>query len=164
MIRKCTKADFSQILEIINDSAKAYKGTIPEQLYREPFVSSDYLESEMASGVRFSCYMKSENILGVMGVQDFDDVTLIRHSYIRTNSRRKGIGGLLIQSILKDTGKPVLVGCLKTMTWAISFYEKHGFTILPEEERDSLRAKYWKLSKEHVVNSVVMGDARWINH
>lgn len=161
MIRACTNSDFEEVRSVINDSASAYKGTIPSQLFREPWMSIEYLRDEIAAGVAFYGFEEDGELAGVMGVQDVQDVSLIRHSYVRTSKRRHGIGAALLRFHLGAAQKSVLVGCLKAMTWAIAFYEKHGFVLVSDQERDLLRAKYWKLSAEHVKHSVVLADSRW---
>ncbi len=161
MIRYCTDFDFESIRSIINDAAIAYRNTIPTQLYREPWMTESYLKEEISRGVKFSGLEENGTLIGVMGVQDVLDVTLIRHSYVRTAQRRHGIGSALIESHIAHSDRPILVGCLKAMTWAITFYQKHGFTLVTEAERDMLRAKYWNLSAEHVKNSVVLADNKW---
>lgn len=161
MIRACNENDFETIYEIINDSAEAYRGVIPHELWREPFVPREYLASEMNAGVMFSGYEQDGELLAVMGAQKKEDVTLIRHAYVRTAFRGRGLGSALLKSYLSKTDSPVLVGCLKAMTWAIAFYEKHGFLAVADAVRNALRARYWTLSKAHVINSVVLVDAKW---
>ncbi|MEP0913092.1 GNAT family N-acetyltransferase [Leptolyngbya sp. GB1-A1] len=140
----------------------AYKDTIPPQLYREPWMSEQYFEEEISRGVQFLGFEENQSLVGVMGVQDVKDVTLIRHSYVRTSQRGKGIGGALLNHHIAHSSRPILVGCLKAMTWAISFYQKHGFTLVSDAQRDELRARYWNLSSEHVKNSVVLADRKWL--
>ena len=164
MIRKCTNSDIDQILGVINDSALAYKGIIPTELYREPFVSCEYLSSEIKDGVTFyGHYDSKNNLIGVMGCQDRGDVILIRHSYVLSSNRHKGVGSALIEHFIDRTDLPILVGCLKAMTWAISFYQKHGFQLLSDSDRDYLRAKYWKLPEAHVRQSVVLANSKWLS-
>ena len=158
VLRPCTAEDLETIREIINDAAMAYRGVVPAQIYREPWMTAEQLQQELAAGVKFVGFERQGQLQGVMGVQDIEDVTLIRHSYVRTTERGHGIGDRLIENHLAECQRPMLVGCLKAMTWAIRFYEEHGFRLVSEQERDKLRAKYWKLSAEHVVNSVVLTD------
>ncbi len=162
MIRECSNIDLEEIRVVINDAAIAYKNTIPSHLYREPWMTERHLRDESEGGVRFFGFEEEATLLGVMGVQDIKDVTLIRHSYVRTDRRRKGVGSALIQFHKSQISRPVLVGCLKAMTWAISFYQKHGFILVSDEERDYLRASYWNLSPEHVRNSVVLVDSGYL--
>jgi hypothetical protein len=44
-----------------------------------------------------------------MGLQDVEDVTLIRHAYLRTTYRRRGIGGRLLSDLRSNTSRPLLV-------------------------------------------------------
>jgi hypothetical protein len=92
MIVPGTKDDFIQIYEIINDAASAYKGIIPEDRWHEPYMSETELQGQIDDGVTFWCYVENDIIIGVMGFQDKGDVTLIRHAYVRTTARNKGIG------------------------------------------------------------------------
>ena len=65
-----------------------------------------------------------------MGIQDVQDVTLIRHAYVATRARRSGIGGKLLKHLLALTERPVLVGTWRAATWAVDFYARHGFRLL----------------------------------
>src|SRR5256886_11255524 len=123
MIRKATDDDFDTIFEIINDAAIAYKGIIPIDRWHEPYMTKEELKNQIEDGVRFSCYLDGNKIVGVMGIQDKNDVTLIRHAYVATKERKKGIGTLLLQELIKDSKKPILIGTWKAAHWAISSYE-----------------------------------------
>src|ERR1051326_1673681 len=107
MIRKGTAEDLEEIFTIINDAAIAYKGVIPPDRWHEPYMTREELQAEIEDGVRFSCYVDHDEIIGVMGIQDKADVELIRHAYVRTKQRKKGIGTLLLQELIKDAKKPI---------------------------------------------------------
>jgi N-acetylglutamate synthase-like GNAT family acetyltransferase len=162
MIRKCEEGDFGALYEIINDAAKAYKGVIPSDRWHEPYMGREELSREISRGVEFWGYEDEGKLLGVMGLQDVRDVTLIRHAYVRTGHRRRGIGGQLLQFLLAQTGKPVLIGTWVAAAWAVSFYEKHGFTRVSEREKNLLLKKYWTIPERQVETSVVLADTRWI--
>lgn len=161
MIEKSTANDFEDIYEIINDAALAYKGIIPADCWHEPYMSKDELRTQINQGVEFWCYKETEKIMGVMGVQDKGEVTLIRHAYVRTIYRNKGIGARLLAHLIKLTSKPVLIGTWSDAKWAIDFYKKYGFSLLPEEEKNKLLAKYWIISQRQVETSVVLANADW---
>jgi N-acetylglutamate synthase-like GNAT family acetyltransferase len=110
MIRKCTDEDFEEIFNIINDAAIAYKGVIPPDRWHEPYMTKEELKAQIEDGVRFSCYVDNNEIIGVMGIQDKTDIELIRHAYVRTKQRNKGIGTLLLRELIKDSTKPILIG------------------------------------------------------
>jgi len=95
MIRQCDYRNFETIFEIINDAARAYKGAIPPDCWKEPYMSKKELQREMDEGIVFWGYEEDGELLGVMGIQDIQDVTLIRHAYVRTIKRNQGIGGRL---------------------------------------------------------------------
>ena len=53
MIRICDKTDLNDIYQIITDSAKAYKGVIPDDRYHEPYMIVEELKKEINDGVVF---------------------------------------------------------------------------------------------------------------
>jgi GNAT superfamily N-acetyltransferase len=164
MIRQCGDADFETIYEIVNDAAAAYKGVIPADRWHEPYMPREELQHEIDAGVRFWGYEedagKAEGValVGVMGIQDVKDVTLIRHAYVRTAQRRKGIGGKLLSHLLTLTERPILIGTWAAATWAVRFYEKHGFRLVSEEEKNRLLKKYWSIPERQVETSVVLAE------
>ena len=161
MIRKSTDEDFEEIFNIINDAAMAYKGVIPPDQWHEPYMTREELKAQIEDGVDFSCYVDGDEIIGVMGIQDKGDVALIRHAYVRTKRRNSGIGTLLLQDMINGATKPILIGTWKAASWAISFYEKHGFSLVDEEEKDRLLKKYWAIPDRQVETSVVLVDERY---
>lgn len=161
MIRKSTDEDFEEIFNIINDAAMAYKGVIPPDRWHEPYMTREELKAQIEDGVSFSCYVQGDEIVGVMGTQDKGDVTLIRHAYVRTKQRNSGIGTLLLRELIKGSTEPVLIGTWKAASWAISFYEKHGFTLVGEEEKNRLLKKYWAIPDRQVETSVVLVDEKY---
>jgi N-acetylglutamate synthase-like GNAT family acetyltransferase len=161
MIRTATEKDFDEIYEIINDAAIAYKGIIPADRWHEPYMTKEELKQQIEDGVRFSCYLDEDQIIGVMGIQDRKDVTLIRHAYVATTQRKKGIGTILLQELIRGSKKPILIGTWKDAHWAISFYEKHGFNLVSEEEKDTLLRKYWDIPPRQVETSVVLADTKY---
>lgn len=161
MIRKGTDEDFEEIFTIINDAAIAYKGVIPPDQWHEPYMTKEELKAQIADGVRFSCYVDNNEIIGVMGIQDKADVELIRHAYIRTKQRNKGVGTLLLRELIRDSTKPILIGTWKAADWAIRFYEKNGFRLVEEEEKDRLLKQYWAIPARQVETSVVLVDEKY---
>ncbi|MBN1403888.1 MAG: GNAT family N-acetyltransferase [Opitutales bacterium] len=159
MIRPCTDTDIHEMFEIINDSSIAYKGQIPEDRWHEPYMPLEELRSEIAAGVRFSGFEEDGVLLGVMGVQDVKDVTLIRHAYVRTNARGKGIGGKLLSELLAGCSRRVLIGTWKAARWAIAFYEKHGFVEVDEETKNKLLHTYWTVPERQIETSTVLRNA-----
>jgi N-acetylglutamate synthase-like GNAT family acetyltransferase len=122
------------------------------------------LEQQINEGVIFSCFFDGGQIIGVMGIQDKGDVDLIRHAYVLTTQRKRGIGSLLIQHLLKDTKKPMLIGTWKAATWAIDFYKKQGFSLVSEDEKNVLLRTYWTIPDRQVETSVVMADKAYFRN
>jgi N-acetylglutamate synthase-like GNAT family acetyltransferase len=161
MIRQCSDNDFETLYAIINDSARAYKGVIPSDCWREPYMSWAYLRHEIDDGVIFWGHETDGEIVGVMGIQDVQDVTLIRHAYVNTAFRGRGIGGTLIAYLKTLTTRPTLVGTWTAAIWAIRFYEKHGFRLVSKEEKGRLLGKYWSIPGRQTETSVVLADQGW---
>ena len=162
MIRPCDDSDFEAIFSIINDAAEAYRGVIPGDCWHEPYMPRESLRREIESGVRFWGYEDNGELIGVMGMQDVQDVILIRHAYVRTASRNRGIGGELLSELRKLATRPVLVGTWAAARWAIRFYERRGFRLLPTEEKERLLKKYWSIPQRQVETSVVLADQAWL--
>lgn len=158
MIAKSKQSDFKDIYEIINDAASAYKGIIPADRWKEPYMTEDELQSQIADGVEFWCYQQDDAIIGVMGIQHKPDVTLIRHAYVKTIARNKGIGGKLLNHLSTLTEKPILIGTWADATWAISFYLKNGFRQVSFKEKEELLRKYWNIPLRQVETSVVLAS------
>jgi len=113
---------------------------------------------EIKEGVRFWGYEEDGQLLGVMGLQNVDDVVLIRHAYVRTEKRNSGIGGKLITHLKSLTNKPLLIGTWAAADWAIRFYEKHGFKVVSIDEKNNLLKKYWNITERQVETSVVLAE------
>lgn len=158
MIRPCTSANFPAILEIINDSAQAYRGIIPADCWHEPYMPETDLAQQIDSGVEFWGYAQGDALTGVMGIQNVRDVTLIRHAYVRTTSRNRGIGAALLTHLRRLTAKPILIGTWAAADWAIRFYERHGFALVNNEEKNILLRKYWSIPQRQIETSVVLAE------
>ena len=161
MIAQTKKEDFKHVYNIINDAASAYKGVIPTDMWHEPYMSESDLKNQIDDGVQFWCYLDKGNIVGVMGIQDKSDVTLIRHAYVRTSERNKGIGGELLRYLSELTTKPILIGTWADASWAINFYKKHGYQLVSFEEKEELLRKYWTISPRQIETSVVLASSNW---
>ena len=157
MITECTKKNISNILYVINDASLKYKGIIPNDCWHEPYMTKQKLISEFANGVRMFGYNKDNTLVGVMGIQELKDVTLIRHAYILTHYQGIGIGKSLLQHLFKiKKSSCLLVGTWRDATWAIQFYEKFGFLLHTKKQTAQLLKKYWNLPSKQIENSVVL--------
>ena len=161
MIRLCTEHYFDQIWTIINDGAQAYKGNIPADRWTEPYMSKEKLQHEIDAGIAFHGYEDSEELAAVMGIQQVQDVTLIRHAYVRTSRQKQGIGALLLSHLQMLSTEPILIGTWADASWAIRFYERYGFRTVDPPEKNRLLKKYWAVPERQIETSVVLADARW---
>jgi GNAT superfamily N-acetyltransferase len=157
-IRPIRDDEHAEVLALINEAAQVYHGVIPEDRWHDPYFSAEYLCAEIDAGVRFWGYAVDGVLLGVMGVQDVGDVTLIRHAYVSPAAQRGGIGGRLLRSLLAKSSNPVLIGTWADATWAIAFYEKHGFRVTSRGETTRLLKRYWDVPERQIETSVVLAQ------
>ena len=141
---------------LINESAQAYQGIIPVDRWHEPYMSMDEMNDEIAKGVRFYGYHFDDALVGVMGIQEVKDVTLIRHAYVLTSFRSKGIGRQMLEHLKLLTTRTILIGTWRAATWAIEFYQKNGFRLVDEDEKNRLLKTYWTVPERQIQESVVL--------
>jgi GNAT superfamily N-acetyltransferase len=157
MIRKLTDVDFDAIFYVVNEAAMAYKGKIPADRWKEPYMPKKELREEIVGGVQFYGYFEKSLLVAVMGIQRVGDVTLIRHAYTLTSQQRKGLGEKLLNHLLNlAETKRVLVGTWTDASWAIKFYQKHGFQLLTRQQTNTLLKKYWNIPERQVETSIVL--------
>jgi GNAT superfamily N-acetyltransferase len=157
MIRSLLPSDFDAILKVINDAAQAYKGVIPDDRWKEPYMSAGELRKEIEAGVRFYGWVEGGHLLGVAGIQALKDTTLVRHAYVLPGCQRRRIGTRLLEYLVGLVETPeVLVGTWSDAAWAIRFYEKHGFKLVSSREKDRLLRTYWNIPERQVETSVVL--------
>jgi GNAT superfamily N-acetyltransferase len=155
-IRACRDDERPAILAIVNAAAEAYRGVIPADRWRDPYMSPAELEAEMGAGVAFWGYEAGGALAGVMGVQAVRDVDLIRHAYVAPGVQRRGVGGALLQHLLSSTTRRVLVGTWAAADWAIRFYRGHGFELVSPECKTALLKAYWTIPDRQIETSVVL--------
>jgi len=144
------------MLRIINSAAEKYRGAIPEDCWHDPYMSANELAGEIGASVEFWGAELDAALVGVMGVQQVLDVDLIRHAYVRPEAQARGIGGLLLARLCSQRSRPILVGTWAAATWAIRFYERHGFGLVARDETANLLRKYWTVSPRQIETSVVL--------
>lgn len=164
MIRAASADDFETILDVVNAAAERYRGVIPPDRWHEPYMSPEYMRAEIEAGVRFVCDEEDGDVIGVMGIQDVGDVTLIRHAYVRPSAQRSGVGGRLLRHLCALTDRPLLMGTWAAASWAVRFYEKYGFRQVGRLETQRLLRTYWDIPERQVETSVVLGDERAWRH
>src|SRR5437899_8792349 len=141
-IRPCGLADLPALFSIVNDAAQAYKGVIPADCWHEPYMPLDQLKREIGEGVAFWGYESGGTLLAMMGIQDRGEVSLIRHAYVQTAHRRKGIGEKLLKYLEGTTVKPILLGTWSAAVWARRFYAKSGYRLRWRQESERLKLKH----------------------
>ena len=68
-IRPCRDDERGAILALVNAAAEAYRGVIPADRWREPYMPAHELDDEIAAGVAFWGYEADGALLAIMGVQ-----------------------------------------------------------------------------------------------
>ncbi len=159
-IRLCRDDERTAVLTIVNAAAQAYRGAIPADRWREPYMSAAQLEREIAAGVVFWGYEAGGALVGVMGIQTVRDVELIRHAYVAPGSQRSGVGGALLRHLVDARTRRILVGTWAAADWAVSFYRRHGFELVAPERTAALLKAYWTIPDRQVESSVVLAYPR----
>lgn len=157
MIRGLLPNELKSMFFVINEAAEAYRGVIPNDRWKEPYLSISEIKREIEQGVKFYGLWKDNLLVAVMGIQPVNNVTLIRHSYVLPNYQRKGVGKKLLVYLLSlvQTSE-VLVGTWEAAKWAIRFYENQGFRLVSNEEKDRFLRKYWNIPERQIETSVVL--------
>lgn len=144
------------MLAIINAAAIVYKGAIPEDCWHDPYMSSQQLAVELAAGVVFHGCDIDGALTGIMGFQQVRDVHLIRHAYVLPQFQGRGIGSALIRQLEADGTGRILIGTWSAASWAIAFYEAHGYRLASPEDKGLLLKAYWTVSDRQIEASVVL--------
>lgn len=160
MIRLCAPNETAAILSIVNAGAEAYRGVIPDDCFHDPYMTPRQLQGDIAAGVSFWGYESDGELIGVMGLQHVADVDLIRHAYVSPSSQGRGVGSALLTHLQDSATCPMLVGTWAHAVWAIRFYERHGFALVPRDETPALLRKYWSISHRQIETSVVLTSRR----
>jgi GNAT superfamily N-acetyltransferase len=149
-IRICRDDERDEIFAVINAAAEAYCGVIPADRWHEPYMSRDALDRELTAGVVFWGYDDGAHLAGSMGLQQVRDVELIRHAYVLPGKQRHGIGSALLRHLQQMSTKRMLVGTWVAATWAIRFYERHGFALVSPQRKTELLKSYWTIPDRQI--------------
>jgi GNAT superfamily N-acetyltransferase len=156
VIRRCRDSERDAILAVINEAAEAYRGVIPPDRWHEPYFSRSEFDEATGAGVAFwGCEIDGE-LVGVMGIQPVQDVELIRHAYVLPARQGLGVGGALLEHLMRGNERQVLVGTWAAAEWAIRFYRRHGFALVAPEQTADLLRRYWTIPERQIETSVVL--------
>jgi GNAT superfamily N-acetyltransferase len=154
-VEACGPEDRPAILEIVNQAAERYRGVIPDDCFHDPYMDEASLAADIDAGIAFSGIPIDGALAAVMGIQPVRDVRLIRHAYVRPEAQGRGLGSILLRHLIADPG-PVLIGTWAAASWAIAFYRKHGFALVPADEAQRLLRTYWTIPDRQARLSVVL--------
>ena len=157
-IRPCRDDERTAILEIVNAAAEAYRGVVPEDCWHEPYMPAGELEDEIAAGIAFWGIEVDGALAGVMGIQPVHDVDLIRHAYVLPEYQRRGFGTALLGHLRGLTSRPMLIGTWAAADWAVRFYQRHGFELVPPERKTALLRTYWTVPNRQIETSLVLAN------
>jgi GNAT superfamily N-acetyltransferase len=157
-IRRCRDDERDDVLGVVNAAAAAYRGVIPADRWREPYMRAEELDAEIAAGVVFWGYETEGELVGVMGIQEVGDVDLIRHAYVLPERQGEGAGRALLEHLRALAVRPMLVGTWAAAEWAIRFYERNGFLLVGPEEKTLLLRRYWSIPDRQIETSVVLAE------
>jgi GNAT superfamily N-acetyltransferase len=155
-IRPCRDDERAAILAIVNAAAEAYRGVIPADRWREPYMPADELDGEIAAGVSFWGYAADGELVGVMGIQPVGEIDLIRHAYVSPARQGHGVGSALLERLAASTSRRMLVGTWAAADWAIRFYRRSGFELVSPERKDALLREHWTIPERQIETSVVL--------
>lgn len=147
MVRPCGETEVLVIELIINKAARAYEGVIPSDCWHDPYMPRAELLAEITAGVKFWGWDDSGTLIGVMSTQRAHDAALIRHAYVLPAHESRGIGGTLLAALASQSNGTLLVGTWAAAEWAIRFYQRHGFQLVPTDEKNRLLNTYWSISQ-----------------
>lgn len=157
-IRSCGKDDIDAIFRIVNAAAEAYRDVIPRDCWHVPYMPMEELLAEVAAGVEFVGYATGGNLAGIMGIQQVKNVWLIRHAYVLPAWQGHGVGSMLLTHLRAGRDRPLLIGTWRAAHWAIGFYQKHGFGLVPQEAMAPLLRAYWQVPDRQIKTSVVLAS------
>lgn len=155
-VRPCTTSDRGAMIRLINAAATAYRGVIPADCWHEPYMSPAELDREIEAGVAFQGLATGGELIGIMGVQRTRNVDLVRHAYVDPRCQGQGIGSILLEAVCRLPQGPILIGTWRAATWAVRFYIRHGFTIVPDAASEKLLRTYWQISERQIETSLVL--------
>lgn len=158
MIRPCSSRDFAEIHAIINAAAQVYEKVIPNHCWKLPYMPAVALRRELASGIQFVTFQEEFGELqGIVGLQEKDELALIRHVYTRPSYQKTGIASQLIQHQCANTKKPIYTATWRNADWAVRLYQKLGFQIVSDvAEAESLLSAQWPYSAEQAEHFCVL--------
>jgi GNAT superfamily N-acetyltransferase len=155
VIRECSEDDAERIGAVVNAAAEAYKGVIPVDCWHEPYMALAELRREMTK-MTFFGWDDGDGLVGLMGYQPLGEVTLVRHAYVLPERQGEGIGSRLLEHLMGMTSGRLLVGTWQAATWAVRFYERHGFRRLGDGESQELLKRYWEIPTRQMETSLVL--------
>src|SRR5579863_1000576 len=121
-IRKASESDTRQLEELfLSTRRQTFHWESPDKFKLEDFKQSTagetILLAEDANAV----------IVGFISVWDKDKVPFIHHLFVTPNHQRKGIGKLLLQSLMTQLPLPYRLKCVTKNKSALAFYQSQGW-------------------------------------
>ncbi|MEI8328393.1 MAG: GNAT family N-acetyltransferase [Chlamydiia bacterium] len=92
----------------------------------DKFKIEDFKQSTSGETI-FVAEDEGATIVGFVSVWEQDAIPFIHHLFVAQNHQRRGIGELLMQSLLAWLPPPYRLKCVSKNRGALDFYHKHGW-------------------------------------
>lgn len=82
------------------------------------------------AAIDFIVAIKGDHVMGVVGLEAFDDAGLLRSLSVRPGSRGTGAGGLLVQAVEAHARARDLQELVLLTQTAETFFARHGYRVI----------------------------------
>jgi len=136
-VRLANESDIDQIVKVVNTVNKAfYRDVIPPEHFRDPFVTREQLAADFRKW-HFFVYEGKEAIIGTVALERSSSKTgTVYRLYVLPQFQRLGVASALMQRVeqkAKKLGlKRLRLRVFGRAHWAISFYQKIGYSVVGE--------------------------------
>jgi len=136
-VRRANESDIDQIVNVINTTNKAlYKGVIPSENFRDPFITRRQLADDFRTW-HFFVYENEQRIIGTVALEESNSKTgTVYRLYVLPQFQRRGVASALMRKVehkAKELGlKRLRLRVMVKAHWAISFYRKMGYSKVGE--------------------------------
>ena len=152
-VRTLERADGPAAVTVINAAAAWYAEFLPPEEVEDPEMTAALWEDEAGRMTWYGAFA-GDDLVGVMGLEYFDDVALLRHAYVLPAWQRQGVAARLhgfIEPQVADVAK-IIIGTYEANYQARGALEKGGYELSPDS-RAVLR-HYYRIPEDRLRTSV----------
>ncbi len=160
-IIKAMDNDREFLSKVCLDAAKLYDSILPGAFNKQ---ANRYLDRGLPDAYEIEIIQQEKENIGFIGTVALDEETLyLTAIYILSNYQGQGFGTETLEAIKKKSYnkgiKKVALLVHSRATWAITFYEKMGFSII-ETEADRIKEySANRMSKYYLPDTLLMAKA-----